>query len=316
MLIDVSTMSHPDAFDLVTVGHFAIDTVLSRKITRPKATLGGPPTYVSVAAAKMGAKVSVISKVGNDFTDDYVTWLQDNRVDLSGLKRVSNAATTRFLIEYKNWERQLRLEARAPPVSPVDIPDSLHAKIIHAAPIADEVSGEVVAELRKHTKVLSLDPQGLVRAFDRRGNVSLKQWQDSGVLGQIDVFKASAKEVQAVTRANDLKTAMKQISNYAAKIVIVTRGMDGSSVFFENQFHNIPGCKPDVIIDPTGAGDAYIGAFLAEYARQKDVLWCACAGSAAASFVVEGIGPARFGGKDEVYQRARTIYQKVAGKQR
>jgi len=313
MLIDVSTMSPKNAFDLVTVGHFAIDTIISPKITQPKATLGGPPTYVSVAAAKLDAKVSVISKVGSDFSDDYLTWLQNNRVDLSGLKHISNAATTHFIIEYKDWERQMRLEARAPPISPMDIPDSLHVKIIHAAPIAGEISGEVVARLRKHTKVLSLDPQGLVRVFNGRGNVSHKRWQDPEVLGQIDVFKAAAQEVQAVTGANNLKTAMKLISDYAAKIVIVTRGMDGSSLFFENQFYDIPTCKSNIVIDPTGAGDAYIGAFLAEYARHKDVLWCACAGSAAASFVVEGVGPERFGERHEVYERAQRIYEKAVG---
>jgi len=313
MLIDVSTMSPKDAFDLITVGHFAIDTIISPKITQPKATLGGPPAYVSVAAAKLDAKVSVISKVGGDFTDDYLTWLQSNRVDLSGLKHISDAATTRFIIEYKDWERQLRLEARAPPISPMDIPDSLQAKIIHAAPIAGEISGEVVARLRKHAKVLSLDPQGLVRVFKRRGDVSLKRWQDPEVLGQVDVFKAAAQEVQAVTGANNLKTAMKLISDYAAKIVIVTRGMDGSSLFFENQFYDIPTCKSNIVIDPTGAGDAYIGAFLAEYARHKDVLWCACAGSAAASFVVEGVGPERFGERHEVYERAQRIYEKAVG---
>ena len=62
--------------------------------------------------------------------------------------------------------------------------------------------------------------------------------------------------------------------------------------------------------DPTGAGDAFIGAFLAEYVSGKDPEWCSCVGSAASSFVVEGIGPAVFGEKEETYLRARQIYGK------
>ena len=62
--------------------------------------------------------------------------------------------------------------------------------------------------------------------------------------------------------------------------------------------------------DPTGAGDAFIGAFLAEYVSGKDPEWCSCVGSAASSFVVEGIGPAEFGEKEETYLRARQIYGK------
>lgn len=315
MLIDVSKMNPANVFDLVTVGHFAIDTVVSPKITEPRTTLGGPPTYVSVAAAKLGARVSVISKVGDDFSDEYLTWLQNNNVDLSGLKRVSNASTTRYVLEYnKNWERKLRLEAKAPPISPIDIPSSLRCAIVHVAPIANEISRGVVAKLRKSAKVLSLDAQGFVRSFDEKGNVVLKRWREPEMLARVDIFKSTTREIQAVTGARDFRSAMKQIGDYGIQIVVLTRGMKGSTLLFDKQFYNIPACKSKTVMDPTGAGDAYIGAFLAEYLRAKDVLWCASVGSAAASFVVEGVGPQRFGEKHEVYERAQGIYEKVVEK--
>jgi len=314
MLIDVSKMRHPNVFDLVTVGHFAIDTICSPMIMQPKATLGGPPTYVSVAAAKLGAKVSVVSKVGDDFPDEYLEWLQNKHVDLSGLKRVSNASTTRFVLEYKNWKRKLRLKARAPPISPKDIPTSLRTEVIHVAPIANEISSRVVTKLRKSAKVLSLDPQGFVRSFNEKGDVGLKRWREPEVLAQIDVFKSSVEEIQAITKVQDLKSAMKQIADYGIRIVMVTRGMKGAALLFDSRFYNVPACKSKTFLDPTGAGDAYIGGFLAEYERAKDVLWCACVGSASASFVVEGVGPERFGERHEVYERARWIYEKVEGK--
>jgi len=313
MLIDVSTMSHVNAFDLVTVGHFAIDSILSPKIIHRREALGGPPTYVSVAAAKLGAKVSVISKVGDDFPREYLKWLQSNGVDLSGLERVSNASTSRFVLEYRNWERRLRLEARAPPILPTDIPSSIRAEIVHVAPITNEISSGVVTKLRRSARILSLDPQGFVRNFDEKGNVNLKRWRDPEALAQIDIFKSTVEEIRAVTGFRDLKSAMKQIADYEAKTVVVTRGMKGSTLLCEEQFYNIPACELNVI-DPTGAGDTFIGAFLAEYLRVKDALWCACVGSAAASFVIEGVGPERFGEKDEVYERAQGIYEKVVGK--
>ena len=51
-------------------------------------------------------------------------------------------------------------------------------------------------------------------------------------------------------------------------------------------------------------------AFLTEYLRQKDSTWCACVGSAAASVVVEGLGPTYFGKKEEIYRRAKILYEK------
>ena len=298
-------------FDLVTVGHFAIDLISSPKITTPKPTLGGPPTYVSVAAKKLDAKVSVISKVGEDFSSRHIAWLNANGVDLSGLKRIKGASTTRFILKYINRRRQLQLKSRAPPILPEDIPNSLRAKVVHIAPVTNEISRDIVDKMRTLTNTLSLDPQGFVREFDIDGNMHLKRWDDQQVLEQIDVYKSSLGEIRMITGLADLQLAMKKIHDYGAKIVIVTTGMKGSKLLFERKLYDVPACKPKNVRDPTGAGDAFIGAFLAEYVKGKDPVWCACIGSASASFVVEGMGPDVFGEKEEIGARASKIYEKV-----
>lgn len=298
-------------FDLITVGHFSIDLIASPRIISPKPTLGGAPTYVSLAAAKLGAKVSVVSTVGRDFPENYVKWLRTNGVDLSRLKQVENALTTRFGLKYQgNWKRKLQLKTRAPPISTSDLPDSLQAKIIHIAPIVNELSTDAATKLRKSASVLSLDPQGFVRSFDPQGNVHLKRWREKSVLELVDVFKSSQDEIKAVTGTSNTQLAAKKIRDYGVKMVIITRGMRGSLLFFKNACYDVPACKPRILMDPTGAGDAFIGAFLAELIRGKEPLWCACVGSASASFVVEGVGPERFGERQETYERANEIYEK------
>jgi sugar/nucleoside kinase (ribokinase family) len=297
-------------FDLVTVGHLAIDLITSPKIASPQLTLGGPATYTSIAAAKLDARVSIISKVGEDFQNKHLEWLKANGVDLSGLKQVKHVATTRFILTYKNGQRKLRLRSRAPPISTQDIPDSLQTRALHIAPIANEIQNAVIAKLRRLTEILSLDPQGFVRTFDKKGNVRLRRWKANQVLRQIDIYKSSSLEIRVITQLKELPSAMKEIQSCGAKIVMATRGMKGTILLVEDEFYHIPACKPKVFRDPTGAGDAFIGAFLAEYLREKDPLWCACVGSAAASFVVEGIGPAVFGEREETYMRAKETYEK------
>jgi sugar/nucleoside kinase (ribokinase family) len=297
-------------FDLVTVGHFAIDLIASPKIASPQPTLGGPPTYTSIAAAKLGAKVSVISKVGEDFQNKYLKWLKANGVDLSGLKQVKGAVTTRFILTYRNGQRKLQLRSRAPAISTQDIPDSLRTKALHIAPIANEIQNAAIAKLRERTEILSLDPQGFVRTFDKRGNTCLRPWKANQALTQIDIYKSSSREIRMVTQVKELPQAMRRIQDYGAKIVMVTKGIKGTILLVDDGFYHIPACKPRVFRDPTGAGDAFIGAFLAEYSQGKEPLWCACVGSAASSFVVEGIGPTVFGEKEETYTRARKIYEK------
>jgi len=311
MLIDVSAMTQQNRFDIVTAGHFAVDSISFPKTPPVRMVLGGSVTYVSVAAARLGARVSVISKVGKDFPAEYRNWLQRNNVDLSGLRQAEAGATTRFSLEYQaTWERRLQLKARAPPITASDIPDSFRARAIHVAPIADELSTDAVKKLRKSAPTLSLDPQGFVRDFTARGIVRLKSWTDPSLMELVDVYKSSSDEIRVVTGTPNIRQAARKILDYGVKVVVVTQGMRGSTLLFDETFFNVPPCNPRKLVDPTGAGDAYIGAFLAEYIRSEDPLWCACVGSASASFVVEDIGPSGFGGREVTYARAREIYEK------
>jgi sugar/nucleoside kinase (ribokinase family) len=87
-------------------------------------------------------------------------------------------------------------------------------------------------------------------------------------------------------------------------------GAQGSVLSTQGTVYHVPACKSARVVDPTGAGDAFIGGFLTEYTRQKELLWCACVGSAAASLVVEDVGTTFFGEKAEIYRRASVIYEK------
>jgi sugar/nucleoside kinase (ribokinase family) len=103
---------------------------------------------------------------------------------------------------------------------------------------------------------------------------------------------------------------VKAIHNHGVRIVIITLGSNGAAVSVEDTIHNVPAYKPERLVDPTGAGDAFVGGFLAEYVRGEDCSWCSCVGAAVASLVVEGIGPTFFGDKEEIIRRARVLYEK------
>lgn len=298
--------------DIIPVGHFSIDSIYLPGRQAPFVVLGGSAAYVSFAARCLEAKVAVISKVGGDFPEAYKWWLEQERIDLTSVIRIENAQTTRFELKYANdlSDRVLQLKSRAPAITVEDLPNPLKAKAIHIAPIADEITYEVAEKLRSHADVLSLDPQGLVRNFDQNGNVSIKPLSDQRILHLIDIYKSSQKEIEAVTGLSELNPAIKAVHDRGAKIIIATLGANGAVVSVEGVTHKIPACKPEKIVDPTGAGDAFIGAFLAEYVRGEDCSWCSHVGSAAASLVVEGIGPTFFGDKEEIYRRAHMLHEK------
>jgi len=298
-------------FDIVSAGHFSIDSIFLPNRQTAFTVLGGSVAYVSFAARRLDARVSVISTVGADFPVAYKWWLQQEGVDLSGVTDVQDALTTRFELRYNSdlSDRTLCSKNRMLPIRVQDLPTHLKARIIHLAPIADEITHEVAEKLRSCTEIVSLDPQGLIRKFDQDGNVTLQQPTDKSILGLIDVFKSTPMEIETLTGLSDLDSAIKAVNN-TVNIVIVTLGAEGALVAVEDTIHRVPAYKPEKFVDPTGAGDAFMGAFLAEYARGEDCAWCSQVGSAAASLVVEGIGPTSFGDKEEIYRRARTLIEK------
>jgi sugar/nucleoside kinase (ribokinase family) len=167
-----------------------------------------------------------------------------------------------------------------------------------------------VEELKQRADILSLDPQGLLRSFDEAGNVSNNAEIDNRIFSLINIYKSSQNEIYALTGESELKPAIKAIHDVGVETVLVTMGHKGAVLSVEGAQYQIDPCTPQVLVDPTGAGDVFIGAFLNEYLRQKESLWCASVGSAAASCVVEGIGPTYFGKKEEIYRRAKELYEK------
>ncbi len=298
--------------DIAVVGHLAVDTLLLPSRTAPFVVLGGAAAYTSFAAKRLEATASVISRVGGNFPQAYLWWLEQEGVNVSGVSKLAGEPTTCFQLNYSQdlSERTLKLKSKGLPITVAEIPKDFHAKAVHVAPIANEVSFELVEQLKKSADVLSLDPQGLLRSFDEAGNVAENAAMDNRILSLINIYKSSQNEICTLTGKSELKPAIKAIHDFGVETVIVTMGAKGSVLSVGGAQYTIVACPSQVLVDPTGAGDVFIGAFLTEYLRQKESLWCASVGSAAASCVVEGLGPTYFGKKEEIYRRAQVLYEK------
>jgi len=302
----------PVPSDVAVVGHFSVDSILLPSRPHAFMMLGGAVAYVSLVTKRLEGNVSVISRVGGDFPEAYIWWLAQEGIDLSGVIKNEAEATTRFELEYNSdlSNRTLKLKSRAAPIKVDDLPKNLHAKAIHVAPIAGEITVEVAEHLKQCTDVLAFDPQGLLRRFDQSGNVTCCSLMDKSLLDMVNVYKSSSDEISVLTGQSNLKAAMKAVHDHGVETVIVTVGGKGAVLSVEKTVYNIPACQSKALVDPTGAGDAFMGGFIAEYIRAKDSFWCACVGSAAASLIVEGLGPTCLGIKEEIYNRANVIYEK------
>ena len=301
-----------NSFELAVVGHFSIDSLKLPNRSKPYTVLGGAVAYVSLVTRRLGGTVAVISKVGKDFPQAYTQRLREEGVDLSSVAKTEDEWTTSFGLTYNNdlSARTLKLRHHCSPITKADLPSALSAKAIHIAPIAAEIPFEVVEHLKNYTNCISIDPQGMTRRFDEEGNVACCAQMDKRILPLVNIYKSSVDEIEVLTGQSDINKAILAVHDLGPQIVIATMGAQGSLLSVKGEIFPVTACKSKWVVDPTGAGDVFIGAFLSEYIQQKEPSWCACVGSAAASLVVEDVGTTFFGEKTEIYRRARLIYEK------
>ncbi len=272
--------------DLVVLGYLLHD-ILDVDGTIQEC-LGGTAAYTSLAAAKLGLKIGIVSKVGTDFR--YAGKLSG--IAINGISE--QAITTVFFNIYRNGERTQKVANLGEKIMPKDIPNEfLKAKCFHLGPVFNELPLETMRFLRENTAAfITLDPQGFLRR-EENGFVLSKKL-DFSILEFVDLVKVSEKEC-----------SMEEVEIMKQKcfVVIITRGKEGSTVFSQGKTFRIPFFKADKLIDETGAGDVFMAGFVKEYLNSKDVEKAALFSSAAASFAVEDFGVK--GIKDEKQVRER-----------
>ena len=299
-------------FDLIVVGHLTIDEI--RLLGNPlRRSPGGPATFASLAATRMNRRTAIISKVGEDFPDDYIYWLARQRVNLNGLHRDSLSKTTRFEIKYNEGmeKRSLRLVTRCNEIMPKDIPPELNARAVHLGPVAGEVPLETARRAREICSTLSIDLQGYVRRFGTRGETTIVKGIDPRLIEFADVIKASEDELDYILSSNTARQVKERMNLRENQILVVTRGRSGSTILMGEEFVEIPSYPTRKVQDPTGAGDAFMGVLVSELAYGNRIKDSVAMGTAAASFVVEGIGPTNFGSKRDVLRRAHSILEHI-----
>jgi sugar/nucleoside kinase (ribokinase family) len=287
--------------DLAVVGHIAIDRIIDARGERSQ--LGGPPTYVSLVADALGGSVEAVTKVGEDIPPEFVEQLRRLGVDLGGMV-VEGAETTRFVLDYRGAERRLSVSSVCEAIGPEDVSELPEAVLI--APIVDEIPQPTASGI--DAELIALDPQGFLREVLEDGRVQPRHWFDVGLLRRLTVFKSSDEELRLITGEANPLWGLEKLVRLGVKVAMATRGGEGALLATGRQRFRVPALRVRRALDPTGAGDAFMGGFLLEYLDGKEPLWCASMGAAVASCVVETLGARFDASKQEARRRAEEIY--------
>jgi sugar/nucleoside kinase (ribokinase family) len=117
-------------------------------------------------------------------------------------------------------------------------------------------------------------------------NTTAKKKQFKKLVELVDFIKPNKLEAQLITGLQNEVESAKKLVEWGAEVAIVTLGENGSLVCDQRTCFHVPAFRTTAV-DPTGAGEFYAGAFLAELNRTGDLRSSCFYASAAASIMVE-----------------------------
>lgn len=238
---------------LAVVGHTARDVVDSG---RPRT--GGVPLYAARALRALDEEAVIVTRCAEADRDLLhplyavglpVVWRPEERTPV-------------FHIVNRGNEREMVIEALGTPWSLDDARGWVGAALedadwVHAGPLwRGDFPPETLAELRRGRR-LSFDGQGLVRPAEC-GPVRYDADLNPALLASIDALHLSGDEVRAL----GLELDERSLRTLGVPEIVVTLGSHGCVVYADD-LAELVATVPVEVEDATGAGDAFIAAYVA-----------------------------------------------------
>ena len=280
-------------YDILTVGDMCVDLVVDLGRTEPQFSqaeqwipdytleMGGSACIFACQAAKLGLRVAVVGRVGDDaFGHLALQRLGESGVDTRhvqvdpGLKTglglaLCRAAGDRAILTYAG-----SINA----VYPVDLTDDLLrcARHLH------------YCSYYLQTNLLPAIPAIFRRARALGLSISLdSNWDPEGrwegglaeALALSDLFLPNEQEALAIGRADRLEDALVSLAS-AGPVVAVKRGESGALVAAGVERWVVPVEPVATVADTIGAGDSFDAGFVAAWLAGQRLEMCAAVGNA------------------------------------
>ncbi|WP_033541260.1 carbohydrate kinase family protein [Planococcus sp. CAU13] len=262
---------------LLSIGEILIDFIPQQKGMALKEVVsfervpGGAPANVAVTVARLGGNASLITKLGVDaFGDFLLERLTESGVGTDKIFRTKEANTglafvslredgERDLSFYRNPSADLLLAASDIVAEWFSQGDILHFGSVDLveSPMK-QAHRKAIQSARVHGGIISFDP-----------NVRLPLWENPQecrntileFLPMAHIVKISDDELEFIAETADEQKAIASLFTGDVKAVVCTKGANGADLFVQNSKYSSAGYRVKVE-DTTGAGDAFMGAFL------------------------------------------------------
>ena len=277
---------------------------------------GGSLLYAAAGLRVWESEIGLVGRVGNDYPREWLNQCMSRGFDTSGIRVISRDLDVREFIAYSESFEANRINpvshfARRDMTFPksllgyqppddkkkadrestliiTDIPsDYLTARAALLCPMDLVTQTQLIAGMKLgsvHTFVLDPGPATMTRTARR---------ELPALLNGVTAFLPSQEELNNLFwgETYDLWKMAEAVSMYGCEYVVIKCGARGQLLYDANNKHKweIP-AYPARLADPTGAGDAFCGGFLAGYCKNYDPLEGVLYGNVSASLKLEGSG--------------------------
>jgi 2-dehydro-3-deoxygluconokinase len=284
-------------FDLLAIGE-PLYEFAQESDGRFRAGFGGDTSNAAIAAARLGCRTAYLTLLGQDMFGDAIAdlWRREG-VETRHVRRHPAAPSGVYVVTQgpnghtfsylrKGSAASLLQVSDIPPVAIAD------AAILHASGISQAISKSAAAAV---AAALAMARQaGTLVAYDTNFRPRLWPLERArpvihAAAAQADLLKTSLEDGMALTGLSDVEAIAEFYLDLGAKAVVVTLGADGVLGCMSGQSHRLEPHKVKTI-DATGAGDAFMGALLAELVRHIPFHAALIFANAAAALSTQGLG--------------------------
>ena len=272
---------------VLIVGSTALDSIKTPQAENPR-LLGGSASHAAVAASFF-SPVKLVGVVGDDFPRRYLQLYRRQAIDLEGLQ-VRPGKTFHWSGEYEvnmNNRRTLLTELGVFESFSPELPEAYRATpFVLLANIAPALQHHVLDQMRRPKFVVA-------DTMDLWLNLALDDLLK--LLKRLDGFVLNDSEARQLTNDDNVFTALKKIHKLGPKYVVVKQGSHGSILSGPRGLFLCPAYPLRKVVDPTGAGDSFVGGMMGFLAAAKgsvedNLRQAMLHGSVVASFCCEGFG--------------------------
>ncbi len=289
---------------LLVSGWVAIDEIAT-PFGETGASLGGSATFTLFAGA-LFTDVRLLAAVGTDFPEAMREQLRHQRIDITGLS-VEDGTTSRWGARYG-----YDLNTRDVLYTHVGVNDGWKPRLPEAwrgtrSAVLSAAHPYVQRDLAGQLTAKRATIMDTIRFY-----IELCPAEILEVLGEATFVTMNDGEARELTGQASIAKAARDLLGRGAQSVIIKLGEYGAVYATRDEYFVAPGYPLEEVIDPTGAGDAFAGAFMGyldsvERVTPVEIRRAILYGSTVASFCVEGLGPTRLFTltRDEVEERYR-----------